>query len=342
MNKLKLGMIICLALMLMLTPVLSGCAKEEAPPPPPEKPIIIRCSGGAPVEPGGATLKEFETIIPEETNGRVKFEYYPFGQLYGPYDALTAVQSGAIEMAVGGIYMAPISKGMNTIGGVPFLFDDRAHYQRFTKTDGYKAMNDRLEAKGIKHLADWGTPGPGQFFNSKRAVQKLEDFKGLKIRMAPVPALAQMAVALGIESVTVEGAEVLSALETRMVDGVIAAGANITMYRLAENCPYATKCSVCWISITIVVNAKWWNSLPSDIQQVLQRVFDEAGQECAQRYAADEEQLWAEFEAAPGTIISEITVAEKARWLEAVKPIWETAIADEEVREIIEAAESVR
>ena len=342
MKKFKVGMFILLALTLMLTPLLGACAK---PAPTPEEPIIMRFACAQPATDAAVVvMKELETIIPEETDGRIKLEIYPGAQLYGNYDAPVQVGAGALEMCLGGCFLAPMSPGWNAVSGLPLIVEDYEHYVRFTKTDAFKtAIIEPLEAKGIKHITLYGTPGFAHWFNSKRKIEKLEDFQGLKLRVPPIPGMIYMCEVLGVEAVSIPSQEVCSAIETGMIDGAYDPLLNLKPHGLMENCPYLTKCNLTIIPVDLVVSKAWWDSLPADIQQILERVLKEAGERVVGKFQEQEASLYAEFESVPGNIITEIKGAEKARWLELVKPAWERAAAEsEEARMVIEALESVR
>lgn len=351
MNKLKFGLFILLALMLVLTPLLSGCAKEEepTPPPPPEEeappppePIVIRfTSVWPPVDDTIMAMKELDTIIPEATNGLVKFEQYHGGQLYGYVEGYMAVQSGDIEMCWGGTELGPISPEWDAICALSWLCDDEAHFLRLMETDAGKALLDRMEAMGLKHITYLGFAGTGNICNNKHAVEKLEDFKGVKFWFPPFPKFLAQAEALGIQTVAMDPAEWNTALEMGMVDGCIASDAGTVAWNLKEVCPYMTRAGIGFAAPYMVVNTTFWNSLPPDIQQTLQSVFDEWAQRHQTFLRERHERVIADFEAAGGVVIT-ITGAEKDRWLEALKPVYDQAMEAPNVAEIIEAANATR
>ena len=93
----------------------------------------------------------------------------------------------------------------------------------------------------------------------------------------------------------------------------------------------------------MVVNKKWWNNLSPDIQQILLSIFEKGRQKMVQIVTAGSDKLYAGFAAVPGNVVTEITKTEKARWLEALKPLYDKARArSKECRMVIEAAESTR
>lgn len=344
MKKLKLVIFIGLALMLVLTPLLSGCAKEEAPAPaPPPEIITIRfTSHFPPVAPSLPAFQELETIIPERTNGRVKFEFYPASQLYDMIEGMLAVQEGAVEMTHGGFTTTTISKGYDVMSGLSFLFDDDAHLERFVKTDAFKALNDGLEAKGIKHIVYIGTPGACHLVNFRHPIETVEDLSGVKLRFPPMPMMLEAADLLGIEAVAIPFAEFGTALETGMVDGHTTNWIGIVVLKIPKK-TYVTVCYITQIPNTIIANAEWWNSLPPDLQETLMDVFEETAQKIDLIWKETGAKFRADCEADSDIVITELTKAEKARWREKIKPVYEKVMAEsEEARMIIEAVESVR
>jgi TRAP-type C4-dicarboxylate transport system substrate-binding protein len=309
------------------------------------KPIIMRIASDHPVTaPHAVLFKELEKRIPEVTDGRVKFESYFGGSLYSAADALSAVQVGALEMCLGGSVLAPVSPGWSVIADLPFLFDDNDHYQRFLKTDAFKKVNKALEAKGIIHMGDWMTYGfgPVHIFNNKRPIQKLEDFKGIKMRTPPYPTLVKVIKALGMGSVVIAPPEVVTAIETGMVDGTFGHAFTIPTYNLKENCRYMTRCNITHFPAGLAFSHKWWSTLPPDLQQMLWDLFDEEGEKLDLKLKGISSRLFDEHEETPGNSATVITGAERERWREVIKPIYEELMKGEEIRMVIEAARTTR
>lgn len=337
MKRLNLRVIICMAAMLVLMPIVSASAKS--------KPIIVRIASDHPVAaPHAVLFKGLEKKIPEVTNGRVKFESYFGGSLYSAADALSAVQVGALEMCLGSSVLAPVSPGWSVIADLPFLFDDNAHYMRFLKTGAFKEVNKRLEAKGIIHMGDWMTSGfgPVHIFNNKRPIRRLEDFKGIKLRTPPYPTLVKVIKALGMQSVVIAPPEVVTAIETGMVDGTLGHAFTIPSYGLKESCPYMTRCNITHFPMGLAFSKKWWDKLPPDLQQILWDLFKEEGKKLDHKLKGLSSKIFDDHEATSGNSATVITGAEMARWREVTKPIYEEVMEDEEIRMVIEAANATR
>jgi C4-dicarboxylate-binding protein DctP len=165
----------------------------------------------------------------------------------------------------------------------------------------------------------------------------------LKIRIPPMPGLIALCEALGIENVTVSSTEVVTALETGMVEGLQTPIMTLKKYGLIELTPYVTRCNSSFTGATFVVNAKFWNSLPADLQGILQQVLEEYGQKRHQIGSGAAEGLWKEYEAAPSTTVTILSPEEKAKWVDAARPGWEVLKAQsDEHRMVIEAIDAIR
>jgi C4-dicarboxylate-binding protein DctP len=293
--------------------------------------------------PWGSILLDLEKVIPERTNGRVKFKPFLGGSLYSGYAAPTQIAAGGLEMSYGGFNLGPISQGWEALVGLPYIIDSYEHYLRFSETEAFKKLNKNLEAKGIKFIAHAGHPGFADLFNSKRTVKGLEDFKGLKLRIPPIPGLTKMCQAFGAQSVTIDMAEVSSALQTGMVDGTFTPIVKLKAYSLATNTPFATIANTTFIPLTFVASTKFWNSLPADLQKILQDIFIEYGEKVHNNSRGMEAKLWGIYKKGPGTTVHELTPAEKKQWQAAIRPIWkELTEKSKEAKMIVEAIETTR
>jgi C4-dicarboxylate-binding protein DctP len=336
MNNYKWTTIFMVGLILALMPL----APAQAGP----KTYTIKfATAHPPMIPSGSILQELEKVIPERTGGRVKFKAYLGGSLYSDYAAPTQLAAGALEMSYGGYNMASVSAGWNTIAGLPYVINSYEHYLRFSQTYAFKRMNENLEAKGIKFIAQAGHPGFADLFNNKRAVKNLRDFKGLKLRIPPIPGLTKMCDVFGAQNVTIDMAEVSAALQTGMVDGTFAPVMKLRGYNLIKNAPHATLANTSFIPQTFAASTKFWNSLPEDLQKILLAIFEEYGERMNREFRGMEAKLWGVFKGGPGTTITDLKPQEKARWQLAVRPIWkEEAAKSGEAKMVLEAIERTR
>lgn len=350
----------CLMVVLVLTSLISACAKEAvtsstAPStattsatssaPAPVQPIVMRCASEfAPPEPISLVLKDMETAVPAATNGRVKFEYYPAAQLYTFADAIPALQAGGLEMGINGMPISFFVPEWDVICNLIFLVEDNAHLQRLCDTSAYQDLCTRMITKGVRPLTRVYPMDDQPLFNSRHPIATLADLKGLKFSVGPGPTfLEAMTVLSGSKPINVPVAEVPSSLETGMMDGSPFPWPVMTFMDLPRIMPYVTLVPFgLAFPVGLVVSDKWWNTLPPDLQQTLQKVFEDA----MAKYGAmvvqvgDEQQK--KYTETPGTKVTELTPAETARWMDALKPLYDKMKQDPNLRAIIDAADATR
>jgi len=329
----------------------AGCAPNAAPPgeetvpPEEEEAILMKYSTiWVPALSGYELLsEEMGPMISEATDGRVKYEFYGEGRLYSAPDAQIALAAGDLEMTDGGPYLAPTSPDWDLLINMPFLFDDQAHLYRFFETDAFQAMKDRQEAKGILCLTDPVYYDSMNVFTSIKPVRELADLRGMKLRISPYPMLLEWAEAVGMEGISIPFLEAATALETGIVDGALDVVIQIEVLGTDELCPYLTIANVGMPCFNFVVSKEWWDSLPTDLQEPLEDVLNEAIQKRGEYFAADRSRLTTQYTNRPGNSVYHLPKAERDSWVKLTEPIRERKMAEsEELREMIEAIDAVR
>jgi len=112
--------------------------------------------------------------------------------------------------------------------------------------------------------------GPGMSANKTRPITKVEDFKGLKYRAASTVDAA-LYKTLGVEAIQIPITELWTALEQGMVDGFSTTFAKFYTGPEADYGKYAGTDQVTQVEGWPFVNAAWWDKLPADIKQILEK-----------------------------------------------------------------------
>jgi len=123
-------------------------------------------------------------------------------------------------------------------------------------------------------LAYWDN-GFKQMTANKKLIQPT-DFKGLKFRIQSSKVLEAQFRALGAIPQVMAFSEVYQALQTGVVDGQENTPSNIFTQKFYEVQKYTTLTNHGYIGYVVVVNKKFWDDLPADIRDQLQKAMDEA------------------------------------------------------------------
>jgi TRAP-type transport system periplasmic protein len=167
-------------------------------------------------------MKAMKAGVEPRTNGKIKVELYPANQLGQIPRTVEGVALGTIEMTLvaSGFYVGLDPRYL--VFDAAGLFDDMDHGNRVFQDP---AIRKRLSAfsadKGIEPLIVYSA-NPNMV-TTHRAIRRLDDFKGQKIR---VPGAAPLHVepfrALGASPLSMPLGEVLPAMQNHTIDGAVA------------------------------------------------------------------------------------------------------------------------
>src|SRR5881296_3453294 len=211
--------------------------------------------------------------LEQATNGRLSVQMYPSMQLGGEKEMIEQAQVGALAIArisVGP--MGPLVPELNVFN-LPFMFRDDAHMEKVI--DGpigdelLKKLSDHPTA-GLIGLC-WMNAGTRNVYNSKRPIRSIDDLKGLKIRMMGNPVFVDTMNALGGNGVAMGFDQLLSAMQTGVVDG---AENNYPSYDTGQHYRYAKYYSLTghlMIPEILVFSKRTWATLQKGDQDLIMK-----------------------------------------------------------------------
>ena len=163
--------------------------------------------------------QRFADLVKERTKGRITVRLYPSNQLgKGEREMTEGIQQGAIDLLV--TSTGPLGGFVPSINilDFPFLFRDFKHVDLVLDgAIGQNLLGD-FEKVNIKALAFWEN-GFRHLTNSRRAVEKVEDGKGLKIRTMENKVHLAAWKAAGLNPTPMAWGEVFTALQQKVIDG---------------------------------------------------------------------------------------------------------------------------
>ena len=174
--------------------------------------------GAAPGNPRHEASVKFAEAVKAKSGGRIEVQVAPSAQLGDDAAMVTAMRTGALDMSANSQGAVANAVPEYAAFGMPFLFSNAA--AAFKLLDGPlgKELADKSAEKGLILLGTWDN-GIRQMSNSKRPIVKVEDMKGLKMRVPPDATLVDIMKALGAESQQIKFAELYVALQQGVVDG---------------------------------------------------------------------------------------------------------------------------
>src|SRR6186997_547992 len=267
--------------------------------------------------------------IEKESNGRLKFEIYPNGQLVGPPNRqFDAARNGIVDIAWCLHGVTPGRYPMTELPNLPFTFPSVGV--------NLPEMAKRLTELAPKYLATEHTGLHILFMNqappvtlySKEPIKTLADYKGKKIRYASITN-KQLLEALGAAPMLIPPSDAQDALSKGIVEGAMFPLEAGLAYDLASAVKYAIEPPIASATFAMVMNPAKYNSLPPNLRAIIDK---ETGVKAAMDFAAAyqaQEKFARELQTTKkGLQILTLPPAEVAKMKELSKPIVDKAIDD--------------
>ncbi|MDQ0135985.1 tripartite ATP-independent transporter DctP family solute receptor [Neorhizobium galegae] len=271
-------------------------------------------------------MEKFAEIVKAKSGGKIEIKLFPGGVLGGDVQTVSALQGGVVEMLV--LNAGILSSNVKAFGAVdlPFLFNSGEEADKVMDGPFGKSLADKLPATGLVGLAYWEL-GFRNLTNNRRAVTKLEDIKGLKIRTLQSPIPIELFNSLGANAVPLPYTELYTALETGTVDGQENPFANIINAKFYEVQKYLTVTRHQYNPQIVLISKKFWDGLNDEEKGILQSAATEARD--FQRKVSREADAKALDEIKKtGMQVTELSPAETQKIRDAVKPLIDKFSAD--------------
>jgi TRAP-type transport system periplasmic protein len=261
-------------------------------------------------------LIQFIDTLNKRTNGAVKISLYE-STLGSPNDHWDMLKNNAIQLA----FLAEgYSVGRMPVGSLlnlPFEFTNMA--------DMYRTYAEWLKAGYLKEMTDnfkvvFYKPTMFQhFFFRNKKVTNLEGLKGLKVR-ALSGLQGQAIAALGATGVSMPGGELYMAMQTGVIDGTVTGIDNVIDRKFYEVAKYGLQTPVysgIWI---VAMNKETWNSLPKELQALMEEIGQEV-QAADQKRTLESEKVYWDTARQKGMEIYNISPDEVERWKKATEVV---------------------
>lgn len=274
---------------------------------------------GPDTHPAAAGMKKFAETVAAKTNGRIKVGLFYNGALGSDQAVLSSLKGGTIEMAVmnSGILSSEVKE--MALFDFPFLFANEKESDAIVDGPIGRKMHQALDAKGIVGLAYWEL-GYRQLTNSRRAIQKVEDVDGLKLRVIPSPINIDWVKALGGNPTPMPFPEVYGALEQKAIDGQENPISVIAANKFWEVQKYVALTNHQYNPQSVLISKKVMDTLTPADRKIIEDAAAEAAQhQREQARAAVNANL--ELLKKNGMTVTQLPPAEVAKLREKMKPV---------------------
>ena len=257
--------------------------------------------------------------LEKDSGGRIKVQLYPASQLGSIPRQIEGTQFGAIQMeVVPPEFMVGLDPRFEVLAA-PGLAETQAHGQRI-------AADPEVLKLMLGLGADKGLHGVGLFMAeqsvlvSRMPLRHLADFKGKKIRIFASQFQSEAFGRLGITPVAMTLGDVLPGIQQGTIDGAVTGIGPVANFHMVDAAKFVTRTGQPAIFLIAVVNKKWFEALPKDLQEMIER--EAAAQALAINPFAVEEvrESEASFAAKGGELIT-LPAAEHAEMMKTIASV---------------------
>lgn len=265
-------------------------------------------------------------ILKAKSGGKLNIREFAASQLGNEMQMQSAVRGGTQEMlSASTTSLAGVVKELGLLD-FPFLVATPEQADALVAGPFGQKLLEMLPEKDIIGLGFWGL-GFRNATNSTRPITKVEDFRGLKLRVIPNPVYLETFKAFGANPVPLNFGELYTALETRTVDGQENPYSVILSNKFYEVQKYVSATNHTFTENVITVSKKFWDKLSAEEQKLIREAFKESHAYQSQQTKVAAEKALTELKA-KGMQFNEIAPAEYARMQAAVKPVAEKFSAE--------------
>ena len=269
--------------------------------------------------PAVAGMKKFKETVEAKSGGKIKVQLFLNGTLGSDQATLSSVKGGTVEMAVmnSGILSSEV-KALEVFD-FPFFFANEKEADAIADGPIGQKMHAALADKGIVGLSYWEL-GFRNITTSKKAINKVEDIAGLKLRVIPSPINLDWVKALGANPTPLPFPEVYGALEQGAIDGQENPVAVIAANKFWEVQKYIALTNHQYNPQSVIFSKKVWDSMSATEKKIIDDAADDAVkiQRTANRAA-----LAANLDLLKknGMTVTTLPAAEVAKLREKMKPV---------------------
>ena len=219
------------------------------------------------------TAKPFQRGVAKATKGRVKVKF-PAATLASPKKQWAMLTGGIADATSGSISWIRKRVKLTEIAALPFMVPSAKGASVALWRTHVKFFAAKNEYKGIKLLSLYGTSG-SQLHNNKRAIRKMADFKGLKIRTSGSG--VDVFKALGATPVKLSGPKIFENFSKGVVDGVATPYVAVRAFKIVKYVKFTTDLPGSFYSsiFYVAMNQKKWDGLTGADKKAIMSVAGE-------------------------------------------------------------------
>ena len=264
-------------------------------------------------------------MVTKLTKGRVRFQWYPAGQLGKGADLLALTAAGAVDIGSTGPSFTPAKLPLSAVAELPEMFSNTCSgsraYWDLLKPGG---LLDKLEyaPKGVHVLFAFTNP-PYEVQTVRHPVVMPSDMKGLKFKTLG-GASDESALLVGGVPVQMTVSDLYLGLKRGTVDGRFGAFNSVYANSTQDVLQYSTVgADIGGFGLVALISDRRWKSLPADVRADMIKAGDATWRNFCKHEDADNAAIGQELVTKHHWHLAKLTPAQQAQWRATMSPVQE-------------------
>ena len=281
----------------------------------------------------GQLLKEFADAVNERTEGRVEFRMFNDGVLGEQAQYFQQIQRGVIDAGL--VNSGTLENVAPAVGvmNLPYVFRTSEEYADvMTAPEVQEALFDATAEHNVVPLGFISSGFRSIYTTSP--VESFEDIQGMKLRAIASPTYMEMLTLFGAVPTPLPFGELYAGLQQGIVDGAEGGLAGLYVAQFGEVAKYALLTNQTRLTDFVVTSTRFNDSVdPADLA-IVREEFEVIS---LKSIAFSDESEAADLQKAVDEMDVQVVEVDTAPFIEAVRPMYEDARADEAKQGLIEA-----
>lgn len=225
----------------------------------------------------GDLAVKFEELAERYSGGTIDVKLRCCSQIATEDDAFKALQLGTVDAYFISQNNVSPHWPLMDVFVLPYIFQDTDHLVAVANGPVGDRIRTQIQADTGVHLLTFGGPSYRDFFNSRRAVNTIDDMDGLKIRVPRNEVMLATFEAFGAEPVPLAWSETPTALQTGTIDGGDNGTSVIQEMKFFEFAPHLTILDHFAGFAPVFASDRFMSRLTDDQRAAVMRAAAEAG-----------------------------------------------------------------
>lgn len=310
---------------------LTGCGQQESV-------TAIKLAHGLDIShPVHKGMVHFAEQVAERSNGQMRVDIYPSGQLGSERQCVELLQIGSLGMTkVSAAVLENFAPRVKVLG-LPYIFRDDDHAWKVFNGQIGKSLLLEAQNYWLRGLCFYDA-GSRSFYTKERPINSPDDLKGMKVRVMNSQTAMQMVKALGGAPTPISFGELYTALQQGVVDGAENNPPSFYTSHHYEVCKFYSIDEHSTVPDVMLIGTNTWNRLTEQEQTWLQAAAD-ASVDYQRKVWAESEQEALEAVKAAGV---QVIYPDKSPFAEKVEDIFERYKDDPEIYDLIQQIQAVK